>query len=111
MGETLVEAITTAAPHLKRVHLGNCVLKGRSHPRYGDTHPPIGYPGGEIDVPELAVILRRLLEIGFLNKENRGNLVFEMTPWPNWSVEETVADGYVRLERAWQMALNDQAAD
>jgi len=102
MGETFEHAIRSAVPHLKRVHLGNCVLRDTTHPRYGDTHPPMGYPGGEIGVPELTEILRLLLEVGFLNPEHRGNLVIEMTPWPGKSVEETITDGFERLTTAWK---------
>jgi sugar phosphate isomerase/epimerase len=102
MGETFAQAIRNTAPHLRRVHLGNCVYKDHSHPRYGDTHPPIGLPGGEIDTPQLAEILALLLEVGFLNREGRGDLVFEMTPWPGKSVDETVADTFARLDQAWQ---------
>lgn len=101
MGESFEQAIRTTAPVLKRVHLGNCVLRDTSHPRYGDTHPPIGYEGGEIDVPELSGILRCLLDVGYLTKDVRGDLVIEMTPWPGKSVEDTVADSFRRLEAAW----------
>ena len=101
MGETFEHAIRTVAPHLKRVHLGNCVLRDTAHPRYGDTHPPMGFPGGEIDVPELTEILRLLCEAGFLGTAKRGNLIIEMTPWPGKSVEETIADAFGRLEAAW----------
>ena len=103
MFETFEGAIRTVAPALKRIHLGNCVLKDTSHPRYGDTHPPIGFEGGEIDVPQVAEILRCLLDVGFLNKDDRGDLLVEMTPWPGKSVEETVADSHDRLARAWAM--------
>lgn len=102
MGESFEHAIRTAAPYLRRVHLGNCVLKDRTHPRWGDTHPPAGFPGGEIDVPEMTEILRLLLEVGFLSRQNRGNLVIEMTPWPGKTLEETIADGFERLDRAWK---------
>jgi sugar phosphate isomerase/epimerase len=102
MGESYEHAIRTAAPHLKRVHLGNCVLRNTAHLRYGDTHPPIGYPGGEIDVPELTEILGLLLAVGFLDKQNRGNLVVEMTPWPGKTIEETIRDGFARLNQAWE---------
>ena len=101
MGESFEHAIRTVAPYLKRVHLGNCVLRDKTHPRYGDTHPPLGFPGGEIDVPELVEIIRLLLDVGFLNTEERGNLVLEMTPWPGQSVETTIADGFRRLNAAW----------
>jgi len=103
MRESFDAAVSAAAPHLKRVHLGNCVLKDPSHPLYGDVHPPIGIDGGEIDVPELAAILRCLLDVGYLNRENRGALLLEMIPWPGKTVGETVADGFDRLRRAWAL--------
>lgn len=102
MGETFEHAIKTVAPYLKRVHLGNCVLRDTTHPRYGDTHPPIGFPAGEIDVPELVEILTGLMDISFLNPSQRGSLVIEMTPWPGMSVEDTVADSMARLTAAWE---------
>jgi sugar phosphate isomerase/epimerase len=105
MGERFDDAIRTVAPYLKRVHLGNCVLRDRAHPRYGDTHPPMGYPGGEIDVPELAGILRLLVEVAYLSQEQRGNLVLEMTPWPGKTVEETIADSFGRLDAAWRQVV------
>jgi len=101
MGETFEHAIRTVAPYLKRVHLGNCMLRDTAHPRYGDTHPPIGFPGGESNVPELAEFLRVLLDVGFLNPETRGNVVLEMTPWPGKTEEETIADAFERLDAAW----------
>lgn len=101
MGESFEQAIRTTAPHLERVHLGNCVLRNTDHPLYGDTHPPIGIDGGEIDVPEVAEILGLLLEIGFLDRDRRGSLVVEMTPWPGRGVEETVRDSFERLAKAW----------
>jgi sugar phosphate isomerase/epimerase len=82
MREDFASAIKRAGPYIKRVHLGNCVMKDKSNPRWGDTHPPIGFEGGEIDVPELKIILRALLDCGFLSKEKRGNLLVEMTPFP-----------------------------
>jgi sugar phosphate isomerase/epimerase len=102
MGEDFEPAIRTVAPWLERVHLGNCVLRDREHPLYGDTHPPVGLPGGEIDVPEITDILRALLDVGFLNTRRRGNLVVEMTPWPGKTTEETITDSFGRLEAAWR---------
>ncbi len=101
MREEFAPAIKRSSPYLKRIHLGNCVLKDKNHQRWGDTHPPIGFAGGEIDVPELIVILRSLLECGFLKKTNRGNLLIEMTSFPGKSVDFTVNDNLARLEQAW----------
>jgi len=106
MGESFEQAIRTVAPHLVRVHLGNCVLRDKDHPRYGDTHPPIGFPGGEIGEAELTEILRLLRDVGFLSREHRGNLVIEMTPWPGRSVEESIVDGFERLNAAWARVVS-----
>ncbi|MCX6984680.1 MAG: sugar phosphate isomerase/epimerase [Lentisphaerae bacterium] len=102
MREDFSSAIRRTAPYLKRVHLGNCVLKNTTNPRWGDTHPPIGFDGGEIDVPELVTILRALLDCGFLNRKKRGNLLVEMTPFPGKTVDFTVADNFARVEKAWR---------
>ena len=102
MREDFTSAIKRSAPYLKRIHLGNCVLKDKTNPRWGDTHPPVGFAGGEIDVPELVTVLRALLDYGFLDKNNRGNLLVEMTPFPGKSVDLTVKDNFKRLEQAWR---------
>jgi sugar phosphate isomerase/epimerase len=101
MGESFEHAIKVCAPHLKRVHLGNCVMRDPANPWYGDKHPPMGIDGGEIDVPQLAGILGLLLQIGYLDSGNRGALVLEMQPFPGRTPEETVADSLRRLSQAW----------
>ena len=102
MREDFASAIRRTAPYLKRVHLGNCVLRDQTNPRWGDTHPPIGFPGGEIDAPELTVMLHALIACGFLNKKRRGNLLLEITPFPGKTVAETVSDNFRRLKDAWK---------
>jgi len=101
MGEELASSIRASAPLLQRVHLGNCVRKNPNDPFYGDRHPPMGYPGGEIDEPELLVILAELRKIGFLSLKNRGDLIIEINPFPGLSEDESVADNMSRVRRAW----------
>ena len=103
MRESFEHAIKVCAPYLKRVHLGNCVMKDPANPWYGDKHPPMGIDGGEIDVPELAGILESLLSVGYLSTENRGALVLEMQPFPGRTPEETVDDSLRRLTQAWEL--------
>jgi len=101
MREEFVSSIRRSAPFLKRVHLGNCVKKNPADPFYGDRHPPIGYPGGEIDTRELEQILRTLLEVGFLSRDNRGDLIIEINPFPGRTEDDSVADNFARVNDAW----------
>jgi len=111
MRENFASAIRRSAPWLKRVHLGNCVSRRPADPFYGDKHPPIGYPGGDIDVPELVEILSALLDTGFLNPVNRGDLLVEINPFPGRSADESVADNFKRIREAWKIVTGRGAAD
>jgi len=102
MREELVSSIQRSAKWLKRVHLGNCVMKDTADPFYGDRHPPVGYPGGEIDVPQLQTALRALLDVGFLSMGKRGDVVLELNPFPGKSEDESVRDNLSRVMRAWE---------
>lgn len=103
MFEDFESSIERCAPYLKRVHLGNCVLKDKKHPFYGDMHPPIGLEGGEIDTPELKIILKKLLEVGYLDNKDRKPLILEMQPFPGKTVEYTIEESFRRLNDAWNM--------
>ncbi len=101
MFEEFTSSIRRCGRHIRRVHLGNCVLKDTSHPLYGDKHPPMGLPGGEIGEKELVQILGALLEVGFLSRSDRKPLIMEMTPFPDKTPEETVTLTRELLNRAW----------
>ncbi|MBU0715806.1 MAG: sugar phosphate isomerase/epimerase [Verrucomicrobia bacterium] len=103
MGESFETAFVSVAPKLKRIHIGNCVMKNPSSKWYGDIHPPVGFSGGEIDIPQLTEVLRLALDIGYLDKLNRGALVLEMQSFPDKTVEETIRDSIKRLECAWKL--------
>ena len=102
MREDFAGAIRRSAKWTKRVHLGNCVMRNPADPFYGDRHPPIGYPGGEIDVPQLEIILKAFLDSGYLSTKNRGDLVLELNPFPGKSEDESVADNIQRVKTAWE---------
>ena len=101
MGESFEHAFHTAGGLLSRLHLANTVMGDSSDPFFGDRHPPLGYPGGEIDVSEVTKILRLLLDAGRLDPRNRLPLVIEIRPWPGRSVDESIEDNMRRLNEAW----------
>ena len=110
MREELVSSIRRSAKWLKRVHLGNCVMKDTADPFYGDRHPPVGYPGGEIDVPQLQTALQALLDTGFLSTKTRGDVVLELNPFPGKTEDESVADNFQRVNLAWQAVRSSPSA-
>jgi len=60
LNETLTQSITPIKDYLVHAHVGNCLLRDRKHPAYGDNHPRFGIEGEENDVQELAAFLRVL---------------------------------------------------
>lgn len=102
MRETFEQTLVESRRYIKHIHVGNCIQQDRSHPWWGDQHPPIGIPGGEVDVPELRRILGTLWDLGYLGPAARGTLTLEIRAFPGKTVEETIVDNLGRLEQAWR---------
>lgn len=101
--ETIEESILPVKEYIWHAHMGNTVIKDASLQGYGDQHPRFGFPGSENDVEELAHYLRTLLEIGFLNEENRPIVSFEVKPQPGESSEAVIANAKRTLNLAWEL--------
>jgi len=99
--ETPDEAVGAVRDHLVHAHMGNCVMRRPDHPMYGDAHPPFGDPDGENGVEQLACYLRALLENGYLDKENRRVLSFEVCPYGEWTPETLLDQSKETLDAAW----------
>ncbi len=99
--ETPEHALTVARDHLVHAHIGNCVLKDRSHPLYGDLHPRFGVEGGENDVPELIEYLRVLRNIGYIGEGKQNVVAFEVRPHQGDTSAAIVANAKRTLMEAW----------
>lgn len=102
LGETPKKALTTTKDYLKHAHIGNCLICDLNHPLYGDKHPRFGYPGSEIDVPELTEYLRTLLDIGYLEEGKNRTVGFEIKPAPGELSEVIISEAKRKLQAAWQ---------
>lgn len=80
LGEKPEDAIPLVKQFPLHFHLGNCVMRDRRHPAYGDLQPRFGIPGGEVDVPEVRSYFRLLLDHGLLNRENPPVVSAEVRP-------------------------------
>ena len=99
--ETPEDAIRSAAPYLRLVHIGNCVMNDADHPAYGDQHPVFGVPGGENGVDELAAFLKALLDVGYIGEGKRNVVSFEVKPFGDQTSGEVVALAKETLDAAW----------
>jgi len=101
LGETPAQAIMPIKDYLVHAHMGNCILKDKEHPGYGDQHPRFGIKGGENDVEELTEYLKVLLDIGFLNHKNPPIVSFEVKPLSGETSEVVIVNAKRVLREAW----------
>jgi sugar phosphate isomerase/epimerase len=99
--ETADHAVKLAADCLTHTHIGNCVLKDKNHPAYGDKHPPFGLSVGENDVEEVRLFLKALLETGYIGEGKQNVVAFEVKPLSGQSPEIVVANAKRTLMEAW----------
>ncbi len=101
--ETARQSLIPVKDYIIHAHMGNCVIKDKDDPAYGDQHPRFCYPGGENSVEELAEYLKVLLEIGYLDERNRRILSFEVKPVGDEDPDLIVANAKRVLNLAWSM--------
>jgi sugar phosphate isomerase/epimerase len=98
-------AIPLVREFLQAAHIGNCYVKDRKSPLYGDLQPRFGVPGGEIDVPEVAAYFRLLKRVGFLNLEDPPVVSAEVRPLLAGERPELIIANTKRVIReAWARA-------
>lgn len=102
--ELPADSLRLLKDHLGHVHIGNCVMRDMGHRAYGDTHPPLGIPGGENDVDQVVDFLRGLFEIGYLERGRRARVTLEIKPLPGDDPDIILAGSKRALEEAWARA-------
>lgn len=102
-------AIKNCAEYITHLHIGNCVLKDKNHPAYGDMHPRFGVSGGENDVLELKEFFEVLFANGLLtnNKnvkpENKIIISFEVKPMAGENHSIILANSKRVFKQAWAL--------
>ena len=102
LGETAERALKAAPEDLRHVHIGNCVLRDKGHPAYGDNHPMFGIPGGENGADQLAAFLKVLFEIRYLGEGKRNIVSFEVQPFGNQTSAQVLENAKETLDAAWK---------
>ncbi len=99
--EDFVKSLQLAKDYIKHIHLGNCILKDKTHPAFGDNHPRFGAGGGENDIDTIAAFIKALINIGYFKKPG-STLIFEVKPLSGEDPDLTLAGS----KRAFLRALN-----
>lgn len=90
MHETLESASAKISDLLEHIHLGNCIIKNKANPLYGDKHPCWGAEDGEYDENDGAKFLQCLKDVGYLSRGGAQTISFEMRPLTGMSSEQTI---------------------
>jgi sugar phosphate isomerase/epimerase len=107
--EPMKTAIKNCARYSAHLHIGNCILKDRNHPAYGDQHPRFGVNGGENDVDQLREFFEALFEEGFLKKdldvrvEEKPLISFEVKPMAGENPALVLANSKRVFKQAWAL--------
>ena len=96
------EAIPLVMKYPMHFHIGNCVMKDRRHPLYGDLQPRFGIPEGELDTADVRNYFKLLLDKKLLNPENRPVLSVEVRPLLAEEYSEIIIANAKRvIKEAW----------
>ncbi len=92
MHQTLENAAKLGGDLLEHIHLGNCIIKDKQSPFYGDKHPCWGYAGGEYNQKDGECFLKYLQDVGYFTRGNPRTVSFEMRPMTGKTARETIND-------------------
>jgi sugar phosphate isomerase/epimerase len=107
MHETIETGMKDGAGYIGHIHLGNCIMKDRNHPMFGDRHVALGMEHSEYDVKDLAYLIKLGLETGYFSEKSPGTASFEMRPITGTSPKDSLDTYYLMFLEAWEMAFND----
>ncbi|MEW8957680.1 sugar phosphate isomerase/epimerase family protein [Neomoorella humiferrea] len=99
------EALPLVKDYVMAFHIGNCVMKDRRHPLYGDLQPRFGVEDGEIDTKDVSAYFRLLANMGLIGPEKRPVLSAEVRPLlPGETSELILANAKRVIKEAWALA-------
>jgi sugar phosphate isomerase/epimerase len=102
-------AIKNCAKYITHLHIGNCVMKDKNHPAYGDMHPRFGVQGGENDVEQLRDFFDVLFKTGLLKNSTKAKPVaqpiisFEVKPMMGENNGLVIANAKRVFNQAWAL--------
>jgi len=106
LNENPRDSLFLAKDCLGHVHLANCLLKDRSHPQWGDSHPAFNMEGSELGTGDIVHMFEYLFEIGYFKKEPTGKLPtisLEIKPLSDGNRHATFEETCKTFLEAWSI--------
>ena len=102
------EALKNAIEFITHLHIGNCVLRDKSHAAYGDQHPRFGVERGETDIEQVKEFFAALFELGWLKDErikpeDKPIISFEVKPMTGEKSSIVLANSIRVFKEAWAL--------
>jgi sugar phosphate isomerase/epimerase len=100
-------ALKNCTEYITHLHIGNCVLRDKSHPAYGDQHPRFGVDGGENEAEQIREFFATLFELGWLKADNsikqeqKPIVSFEVKPMAGEKSSIVLANSIRVFKEAW----------
>jgi len=102
LGEDPKEALPKIKQYPLHFHIGNCIMRDRLHPAYGDLQPRFGIPGGETDTDEVRGYFQLLKDMGLIGPEKKPILSAEVRPLLAEETSELIiANAKRTIKEAW----------
>ena len=102
LNEKPEDAIPLVEKFPMHFHLGNCIMKDKRHPLYGDLQPRFNIPGGETGEAEVRDYFKLLLERGLLSPDNKPVVSVEVRPLLMEEYSEAIIAQAKRIiKKAW----------
>ncbi len=105
------EAVPLIRDYLKHAHIGNCIMRDRRHPAYGDLQPRFGIEGGEVDTEDVANYFGVLWDNGFFDQKVMPVISAEVRPLLAGEKEEVILANAKRVfNEAWALFQRRRSA-
>ncbi len=101
LNETPSQMIEAAGEFIVRAQIGNASNNPYSS-HYGDNHPYFGAPLTNVGIDQLTEFLQSLVNIGYLSRDSKGKVGFEVKPSSGENSLAIIAGSKRALKTAWE---------
>lgn len=108
LGESLESAMEESRGLLGHIHLGNSIKCNPGHPFYGDAHPPLGLEDSVYSAEDIALVIGKAVDIGYIANGRPDTVTFEMVGYENMTWQESINKFLEIWKLVWKFARERQ---